>query len=167
MTCTARSNVGYGSISGINGRGRSESARDLDEKLRQVFGERDQTAVVQLSKYRTLSQINEVTTSCALPNWGGCDEMPVGEHAAIEARQLLEVLPISFASAEILPEPLGSLAFEWRFAPLRTMLVSVSGRGIIEYAGLAGRIPQFHGRIGFTGELPEPILRLLTLTRGA
>ena len=166
MTCTARSTSGYGGFVGISARGQSESARDLDRKLTEVICERDRTAFVQLSKFRTLRQIREVAAECSQPDWGGNNELPIDVPTANEAVEFLAVLPLPFASAEISPEPLGAVAFEWRFAPARTMVVSVSGRGILEYAGLVGRNFEFHGRVAFTGELPEMILQHLISTRG-
>jgi hypothetical protein len=122
---------------------------------------------VQLSKYRTLAQIAEVAADCMAPNWGGEDELPISGQAVSEARQLVDILPPSYANAEVSPEPLGSLALEWRFGPMRTMIVSVSGRGVIEYAGLAGQSTEFHGRAVFTGELPQIMLTHLNSVRGS
>ena len=167
MTCTARSTSGYGGFSNVYGRGSSESARKVDNKLRQVVDQRDQTALVQISKYRTINQIEEVLAACSEPNWGGYEELPISAQAANEVRQIVNVLPMSFSIAEVTPEPLGALALEWRFAPSQTMVFSVSGRGVIEYAGLAGQSEEFHGRVAFTGELPATILHHLNSTRDA
>ncbi len=167
MTCTARSISGYGGFSGLPGRGSSESARHLEDKLRRVNDGRDITALVQLSKYRTLAQVDEVVASCSQLNWGGNDELPITLAAVCEARQLIDMLPVQFAGAEVSPEPWGSIALEWRFAPMHTIVISVTGRGVLEYAGVAGRNSEFHGRVAFAGELPELLLRYLTATRDA
>lgn len=132
-----------------------------------VIYERDKTALVQLSKYRTLAEIKEVADTCSQPNWGGHDEEPLNPQAVAEAIQLLDVLPLSFASPDVSPEPLGSLAFGWRFAPSRAIVLSVSGRGFIEFAGLKGHSYEFHGRVDFGGELPEAVFQQLITVQGA
>ena len=166
MSCTARSISGYSGFTRASGRARSEPAGRLDEQLKRFVQHRDETATIQLSKYRTLNHLKEVVGACSVRDWGGNNELPISSQTAKEAVSLLEALPLNFSNPDVSPEPMGSIAFEWRFAPMRTIVLSVAGRGTIEYAGLLGPIAQFHGRSPFTGDLPEFVFRQLMSARG-
>ena len=48
------------------------------------------------------------------------------------------MLPSDLPLPDALPEPLGSIAFEWYKAKDKVFVASVSGKGIVEYAGLYG-----------------------------
>ena len=167
MSCTAHSFSGYSGFTLASGRARSESAGKILDSLNLFAQHRDKTATTQLSKYRTLARLREVTASCSLPDWGGNDELPVSQLAISEALKLLEVLPQPFSSPEVSPEPTGAIAFEWRYAPMRILVFSMHGRGSIEYAGLLGRGTEFHGRSPFAGDLPNVLFRHLMSMQGA
>ena len=91
------------------------------------------------------------------PNWGGDDEAPITFAAYQEAKRILELLPLSLQSFEFTPEPNGSIAMEWRKGKNRMYLISVSGAGAIEYAGIFGRGNELHGKNNFADFLPRQI----------
>ena len=167
MSCTARSNSGFGGHTHVSGRGRSKSAEAVEGRLREFNADRDRTAVVQLGKRRTQRAIVEIAAECSEADWGGNGELAITEVTVLEALALLEMVPWQMAVAEVVPEPLGSLALEWRAGPSRAIVLSVSGRGSIEYASLLGRNYESHGRVPLTSELPEIVFHQLMMVREA
>ena len=166
MSSTARSLSGYTGITSVSGRGRSETARTIDSKLSEVAGQQAKTACVQLGKYRTLRLLRDVETNCSVPNWGGFQEDAVSAETLNEAEKLLDVLPTSFGSPDVTPEPSGAVSFDWRFSPKRVFLLTVQGRSTIEYVGLKGHGTELHGRCVFAGDLPAFLFRLMIDFRG-
>ncbi|MBI1902176.1 MAG: hypothetical protein HYS13_13835 [Planctomycetia bacterium] len=73
---------------------------------------------------------------------------------------LTEALPLGFPAPSIGAEPDGDLTLEWHCSPRRTLSVSVSPEGDLDYAGLFGP-NRTYGTEVFYGEVPETILRLI------
>ena len=84
------------------------------------------------------SAINELTMDYSLPNWDGYEAKPILRSVRDEAVRLIKMLPSDIPLPEVSPEPLGTIAFEWYKAKNNLFIVSVSGKGIVEYAGLYG-----------------------------
>lgn len=84
------------------------------------------------------SAINELTMDYSLPNWDGYEAKPILRSVRDEAVRLIKMLPSDIPLPEVSPEPLGTIAFEWYKAKDYLFIASVSGKGIVEYAGLYG-----------------------------
>jgi hypothetical protein len=166
MSSTARSLAGFTGFTRVSGHGRSETARKIDSTLIEVTGQQAKTACVQLGKYRTLRLLRDVAANCGESNWGGYEERAVSSEALDEAVRLLDALPAAFSSPDVTPEPSGAISYEWRFTARRILLLSVQGRGIVEYAGVMGQGTELHGRCAFAGDLPTVLFRLMIDVRG-
>jgi hypothetical protein len=101
--------------------------------------------------------------SCAINNWDGEGSEPIPFEAFEEAQQLLSVLPSQYATPEISPEPMGAIAFEWYVNPNRVFVVSLSGKGSIQYAALFGIGNEDHGKRNFSSLLPPIVLEKLEM----
>lgn len=165
MTATAPSIFGFSGFTRMSGGGQSKTATYIGRQLRAISAHRDSAAYVQLSKYAAARKLKEVASLCSGSNWGGNDEEAISVQTVDEALTLLNTLPQAFNSPEITPEPNGAMAFEWRSKASRILVVSVSGKGIIEYAALSGPNSFTHGRNAFAGELPDVVFRLLEAVR--
>ena len=86
-------------------------------------------------------------------NWDGCGAQPVKPGAIAEARTVLGHLPPDVAAPQPCVEPDGSLGLEWHARPGWTYVMTLSGRGDIEYAGVFGE-NETHGKERLRDSLP-------------
>jgi len=96
----------------------------------------------QLFKDRRLdemiSTLYDLLVDYSLPNWDGYEAKPISRSVHDDAVRFIKMLPSDLPLPDALPEPLGSIAFEWYKAKDKVFVASVSGKGIVEYAGLYG-----------------------------
>ena len=85
-----------------------------------------------------ISAVDELSMENSLPNWDGYEAKPILRSVRDEAVRLIKMLPSDIPLPEVSPEPLGTIAFEWYKAKNNLFIASVSGKGIVEYAGLYG-----------------------------
>lgn len=105
-----------------------------------------------------IESLNEIYVECSQPNWDGYGAIPIYASAYEEATRFLKSLPRDVASPEVLPEPDGSVGFEWDNGKDRVFTVSLSGRGSIVYAGLNGKGSKAHGTEVFDDSAPKEII---------
>ena len=97
----------------------------------------------------------EVYARCKSPNWDNQGASAISAEAAREARLLLIALPSFLPLPDIFPEATGSIAFEWYRRPGWRLVVTMSGRGLLEYAGLIGTGNEVYGELRFGNTLPK------------
>jgi hypothetical protein len=108
-----------------------------------------------------LQSLDEVFDECSEEGWDGYDALPITKYAYIEAKRLIESLPLtSFPIPEVVPESSGEIGLEWYRRKRLVFTVSVSGRYEIVYAGLFGT-NRAHGTEYFGDLLPSVILENL------
>lgn len=166
MTTAVASSSGYLGFTNASGRGSSSTADYLRSKIVNVRLHQWQTGFAQVNAIDTIERLKDVFRDCRESGWGGSDEEAVQQEVVDEAEELIQSLPSKYQAPEIIPEPSGAIALEWTFGQFRTIVLSVSGKGMIEYAGLSGRNNQFFGKRVFTGELPDDIYRHMTALSG-
>ena len=99
----------------------------------------------------------ELYQRCRVEDWNGEDAEAISFEALAEAEKLLSLLPSSIPTPELLPEPTGSIAFEWYQGRNRVYVLSTSGKKAIEFAGLFGYGNEIHGKTNFEDALPPVI----------
>ncbi len=137
---------------------------DEVDKLKEYF----KSIVNGFRKTETLGRSDEVLQSldnvfdeCSEEGWDGYDALPITKYAYIEAKRLIESLPLtSFPIPEVVPEPSGEVGLEWYREERQVFVASVSGRNAIVYAGLLG-VNKLHGTEYFGDSLPSIILENL------
>ena len=97
---------------------------------------------------------------CVRADWDGYGASPITEDAFEEAKRIIELLPSSIEMPEIVAEPTGDIAFEWRRGRGRVLVISVSGKHRITYAGIFGD-NKVHGSEYFEETLPLVIIQHL------
>ena len=108
-----------------------------------------------------LQSLNEVFVECSEEGWDGYDALPITKNAYIEAKRLIESLPVtSFPMPEVTPEPNGEIELEWYREKRQIFIAGVSGRNEIVYAGLFG-VNKAHGTEYFGDSLPSVIFENL------
>lgn len=167
MTAAAISTSGHLGLGHSSGSAMSGTA----EYIRSIFSDlkrhRSRTAVAQSTEIETLNKLDALYSDYRVENWGGDDEAPVSFGALLDAKKLIELLPTKYRSPDLIPEPTGAIALEWRYSRFRLLIISLSGNGRIEYAGFKGEQTQFHGALPFAGVFPELIyLHLNDVSRG-
>ena len=94
------------------------------------------TGHAQLFEQPTLDRISEIQIEYSVTNWGGEDEQPIAPSSIIDALDFLDSLPVKFRSPDVIPEPAGTLALEWRYGKHRSLIVSFRGGGNISFSVL-------------------------------
>lgn len=109
-----------------------------------------------------LQSLNEVFKECYEEGWDGYDALPITGSAYVEAKRLIESLPLTsfFPMPEVVPESNGEIGLEWYRKNRLVFIASVSGRNEIVYAGLFGA-NKTHGTEYFGDSLPSVILENL------
>lgn len=80
-----------------------------------------------------------------------------------EALSFLKNLPENFGIPDIAQEPSGAITFEWYKSPFKVFIISINGTNTLEFAALAGRGNEWHGKMNYTGEMPIQIKTALEI----
>ena len=74
-----------------------------------------------------------------------------------EALSFLKNLPSNLEIPDIGIEPSGAITFEWYKEPFKVFVISINGTSTLEFAALAGRGNEWHGKMNYAGEMPTQI----------
>jgi hypothetical protein len=102
-----------------------------------------------------ISAVDELSMENSLPNWDGYEAKPILRSVRDEAVRLIKMLPSDIPLPDVSPEPLGTIAFEWYKAKDNLFIASVSGKGIVEYAGLYGTGNRDYGTTRIENTFPR------------
>ena len=80
-----------------------------------------------------------------------------------ESITFLKNLPSNFEIPDIAQEPSGAITFEWYKNPFKVFVISINGTNTLEFAALAGRGNEWHGKMNYTGEMPAQIKTALEI----
>jgi hypothetical protein len=108
-----------------------------------------------------LDEISQISQSCDKQGWDGYDAEPISPESVIRAAQLIELLPISIQTPDVVPEPSGDISLEWRADHQKHFSLGVSGLSIV-YAGIFGGSSKAYGEERFSRDLPSTVLEILT-----
>ncbi|MBI4191520.1 MAG: hypothetical protein HY525_13405 [Betaproteobacteria bacterium] len=104
-----------------------------------------------------LRVVAEIFQRCRLANWDHEGAEPISSEALTEAQALLLSIPSYMPLPEIFPEATGAIAFEWYRKPGYRYVITVSGKGTLEYAGLFGSGNDTSGESRLDGGFPKMI----------
>lgn len=144
---------GYGFAGTVSGA--SQDSNRIPELYRKLVSQFKDSATGSKRIADPTQTIFEVFARCSLQNWDGQGAAPISANAAREARLMLIALPAFLPLPEIYPEATGSIVFEWYWRPGRRLVVTLSGRGSMEYAGLIGTGNEVYGELRFGTSLPK------------
>lgn len=102
--------------------------------------------------------LDEAYQECSTDNWDGYGAQPITASTYTEALAFLNALPTNIPIPEVIPEPDGSVGFEWENGPNRIFSASLNGKGTITYAGLIGKGVKAHGTEIFDDAIPQNII---------
>lgn len=112
-------------------------------------------------KDRALEELNNVFKECSEENWDGYMAAAVSECVYVKAKKILAMIPSSFPRPDILPEPDGSIGFEWYKMKNFVFVISIADDNILSYAGLFGENNKVHGTEWLYDSLPNFIITCL------
>ena len=163
MTAALAFKPGFLDIWNFGGTGVGDAARYVRvqvEKARQ-HGESTETHRVPVAAH-LLKEISDIWVECSKPNWDGYGAFPVNPNAISEAIDFAKLVPSWLPQPEVAAEPDGAIGFEWNAGNDRVFVASVSGNGIIVYAGLLGPGNKAHGTTVFGGRTPNDIFQFVS-----
>src|SRR5438552_16496412 len=102
---------------------------------------------------------------CSYENWDGEGALPISTRALQKAVRFLTALPLTIQTPEVIPEPMGSIGFEWRGEKNVVLVASVHGTQKITYAGVFGPGVTVHGSEDFDDSIPGAIVSSLQRLR--
>ncbi len=138
----------------------SEGPKVVRELLRRL--ESHQSRPISTAKTLALrEQLAEIVRECSREHWDGYDARPVLPEAFVESQLLIRILPRSVRVPEIVPEPSGSLGFEWHDDRGSAFVVSLAGKGKISYAAILPGGTRRYGAERFSMELPTVVREIL------
>lgn len=106
-------------------------------------------------------ELDEIVQDCSKAGWDGYDAEPVSAESIVAAQQLIEALPEHIQVPDVVPEPSGEIALEWRSGNQKYFSVTVSGTELV-YAGIFGGFWKKYGEERFFGRLPTTVLQILS-----
>lgn len=108
-----------------------------------------------------LDEVSRLSQNCERQGWDGYDAAPISNASAIQAAQLIELLPNNIQPPDVVPEPSGDISLEWRATEQKNFSLGVSGQSLV-YAGIFGGSSKSYGEERFSRELPATVLEILT-----
>lgn len=153
--------AGYSNASYASSSGTSWAAVFVKEKIEEIASVQSSTGFAQVSYGKTLELLKQIGKDYGVANWGGEGELPVDPKAIDNAINFLSLLPSKFQNPDVIPESSGAVAFEWRYGPFRSVIVSFMGTPRIEYSVLLSRSSASFGHCPFYGLIPLDVVRHL------
>jgi hypothetical protein len=150
VSSTSAYNIFFGTDAGT-----SDVASRLHRKFRGVIDDLARSATGEKRLSQPFQLLDDVATRCELPNWDHDGALPVAPQAIREAKALLLALPPSIEIPDIFPDATGAVAFEWYKSRGFRYVVTMSGNGLIEFAGLFGPGNEQYGILKFQGAIPR------------
>jgi hypothetical protein len=135
-------------------------------QLEKKFGRSDARASESstsrsLVKQSVFDALSETFDECNAPGWNGSAARAVSNQTFENARRFLSILPSSVPVPDVMAEPDGEIAFEWRAANKSVFSVSVGEADTIAFAGLFGYGSKQHGTEPFDDTIPPVVLNAI------
>jgi hypothetical protein len=141
----------------------SQESRELAQAWGTMLLTLANVASVQ-PRIAALRELGVLYRECAAENWDGEGATPISRASYDEAVEFLRQLPISLKTPDVVPEPNGSIGFEWQ-RKRKVFIVSVKGRQELAYAGVFGPGVRVHGTEHFIDVIPPSIINHLQRLR--
>lgn len=108
-----------------------------------------------------LAQALQIFSSCSNPGWDGDHASPIRPDAMNAALDFICALPRGASIPDVVPEPGGTIGFEWRRGANKILVVSASPKRVLIYAAVLGDEGVAHGTRPFVGTVPNEIQELI------
>ena len=135
--------------------GASEDAARIALQLRDFFGRFIQSATGSERVLEPRQLILDIVARCGKENWNEEGAERITDEAGARAIEILVALPQYLPVPDIFPDPTGAISFEWYRRPKHRLVLSIYGRGSVEFAALLGAGNEVFGEARMDGGLPE------------
>ena len=129
------------------GNGMSPTAVKLQKQLGDLSLHENRTASLRQGYDNTLVRLRDVCRNYSAVDWGGSDEMPIKSTSVSDTLEFIEILPAKFQDADVVPEPTGTIALEWRKGRFRTLIMSFNGDRTVDFALVLGPTDSKFGKM--------------------
>jgi hypothetical protein len=116
----------------------SPEALELHHAVTKVFVFPWDTATREQLRASLLAQFEDTINAALNDNWDGEGAKAVREEAIVEALALLALLSPTIPEPEITVDTDGGISFDWQRSRTQMYALSVTGQGVIYYAGIIG-----------------------------
>jgi hypothetical protein len=139
--------------------GNSEAAREVQKIITELNLRQFNTGGSQIVEHAIYRRLADIRENLVGNNNTTDEEQSVSEIALDDAKTFLRSLPQRFNKPDVLTEPNGNVAFEWHFAPYRTMVVSFFGNGRLAFSSLRSPTKSSFGYERFLrGQIPQKLI---------
>ncbi len=122
---------------------------------------------VELNETSIVGEIDAVAADCSTENWNGENSEPIGDKTVANAKKFVSLFPDDIPLPDVVPEPDGSIGFEWDFDRDHWMIVSVDEEGSIYYAAKFDEHSKSDGKIDFNTEKIALVFNMLNILQPA
>lgn len=147
-------------LSPISTRAASETARYITEQSIEERRRLQSANSLGLGMMDGFDELYMTAKQCSVENWDGYGAAPVSYKTFLQAKDLLEALPLGTIAPTVGAEPDGHITMEWYKSPRHTLSVSISSEGELHYAALLGHKKRY-GTEPFWGEVPDVIMDII------
>ena len=125
--------------------------------IRMVAYDDEATIFKSARKLSVAAAIADLAEEYSEDGWDGYDAKAIKRETLARAEAFLISLPFAIPLPEVIPEPNGEIAFEWRKKVASLFVVSIADTGRLIYAGRFG-MAKGNGVDYFSGGIPTEIL---------
>ena len=125
--------------------------------IRDIVHKGSATIFKSARAHRIASAIADLTEQYSEDGWDGYNAKAIKPETLARAESFLNSLPFALPFPEVIPEPTGEVAFEWRTKATSLFVVSIADTGRLVYAGRFG-MAKGNGVDYFSGGIPAEIL---------
>jgi len=141
--------------------GVSPESESLAKMRSMIGGHLIQNLFLGADRMDVANELASVFEDCSQTNWDAYGALPLSQEAFQETLSFLRSMPLDLARPEVVPEPDGDIALEWKGTGGRTFIVSFDGTSAATFAGLLGGGNKIHGTSRFIGSMPQNIQDIL------
>jgi len=105
-------------------------------------------------------QMGEAYADCSVPGWDGYSAKPVLREAGDLILYLINQLPLSIQTPEIIPSPSGRLGLEWHTPNGSTLVLEPANQEKLNYVAMLSNGNKVSGTTT-SNKIPENILQIL------
>jgi hypothetical protein len=116
----------------------SDEAANLRQAVADMVVSGEQVESLHGERNRLIRELWLLQDECSVPDWDGCDSLPLSQVAVQRTTQLLRQLPEGFPLPEIAAEPDGSVSLDWMASRSRMVSVSIGESDRLAFAWLDG-----------------------------
>ncbi len=155
----------YRGVSYVPNNALSREAQEVGNAWSEMLATLANVASVQ-PRLNAIRELKNLYTECSSENWDGEGAAPISQETYHEAVKFLRMLPLTIEMPETVPEPNGSIGFEWH-RNQRVFVVSVKGKQSLSYAGVFGPGVTARGSEDFIDSISNTVITNLQRLREA